>query len=49
VNNRFQVKQCTIKYFIDYNEVKFWGLGHLNGGILQAQFNDLGRVFAPAL
>jgi hypothetical protein len=23
VNNRFQVKQSTVKYFIDYNEVKF--------------------------
>ncbi|MEY4663589.1 MAG: hypothetical protein RLZZ239_2062, partial [Pseudomonadota bacterium] len=39
VNNRFEVKQGTIKYFIDYNEVKFVGLCQLDGGILQAQFN----------
>jgi hypothetical protein len=49
VNNRFEVKQGTIKYFVDYNEVKFVGLCQLNGRILQAQRNDVWGVFATAL
>jgi hypothetical protein len=48
VNNRFEVKQGTIKYFIDYNEVKFRSLGHLDGGILKSQLNDFCRIFATA-
>jgi hypothetical protein len=49
VDNRFEVKQGTIKYFIDYNEVKFRGLRDFNGRVLQAQRDDVGRVFASAL
>jgi hypothetical protein len=49
VNNRFEVKQSTIKYFVDYNEVEFLGLRHLDGSVLQAQLDDVGGVFASAL
>ncbi len=49
VHDGLEVKQGAIENFVDYNEVKFFDLGQLNGRILEAQFDGFGAVFAPAL
>lgn len=49
MHDRFQVEQGGLKQFVDYNVVKFSGLCHLVGGVLQAQVNDVGGVFATVV
>ena len=49
MHDRFQVEQSGLKQFIDYNVVKFSGLRHFVGGVLQAQLTDIGGVFAAVV
>jgi hypothetical protein len=49
VNYGFQVEKRALKQLVDYNEVEFTDVGHLDGSVLEADFDDIRRVFAPAL
>ena len=48
MNNSFEVEQSFVKKLVNYNEVKFVGLRHLLGGILQPDLNHFRAVFATA-
>jgi hypothetical protein len=49
VHDGLEIKQGAIENFVDYNEVEFFDLSQLNGGVLKAQFDGFGAVFPAAL
>jgi hypothetical protein len=49
MNDRLEIEQGAFENLIDYNEIEFFGLRHLNGGVLHAQIDDLGRVLTAPL
>ena len=48
MHDGLEVKKCAVKRVVDYNEVEMVGLGHLGGGVAQAQIDGFGRVLAAA-
>ena len=48
-NDHFQIEQSSLKYLVDYNEIEIPSLCDLFSGILHAQLNTVGCVFASAV